>query len=194
MESRAAPKPLEEERKEGVPASPAAISRFEAVYRAEAGYVLHSLRRLGVHERDLEDVAHDVLVAVFRHLDDFDRGRPLRPWLFGFAYRFASDYRRLARHRYEAAPPVYEPAGTDPPADQQLDLERKRRLVLLALDRLDMDRRALLVMHDLDGHTMPEIARELSIPLNTAYSRLRLARRDFEAAIRDASPEEGGLR
>ena len=50
-----------------------------------------------------------MFVEVFRNLHRYDPARPLRPWLFAFAFRFASDYRRLARHRVE----VYEePAGT----------------------------------------------------------------------------------
>lgn len=42
-------------------------------------------------------------------------------------------------------------------------------------------------MHDVDGHDVPEIATLLSIPLNTAYSRLRLARADFRAAVERAT-------
>jgi RNA polymerase sigma-70 factor (ECF subfamily) len=52
-----------------------------------------------------------------------------------------------------------------------------------ALDGLDLDRRAVFVMHELDEIPMPEIARTLAIPLNTAYSRLRLARADVAQAI-----------
>lgn len=167
---------------------------FESLYRVHVGYVLASLRRLGVHERDLEDVTHDVFLAVYRHLADFDPARPIRPWLFGFAYRIASDYRKLSRHRHEAAPTANESAAESPLQDEQLDAERCRRIVLLALDRLDLERKAILVMHDLDGHTVPDIARELGVPLNTAYSRLRLARRDFEAALREVQGgEEGSL-
>ena len=55
-----------------------------------------------------------------------------------------------------------------------------------ALDALDLDRRSVFVMHELDGQAVPEIARTLSIPLNTAYSRLRLARRDFVDAVKRA--------
>lgn len=168
---------------------------FEALYRAEVGYVLNSLRRLGIHERDLEDVTHDVFFAVYRHLDDFDPSRAIRPWLFGFVYRIATDYRRLLRHRYELA--AVDESGLEIDArspEQELELTRKRRLALQALEQLTLDRRAILVMHDLDGHTMPEIAQELGLPLNTAYSRLRLARRDFEAAVRNISSthEDGG--
>jgi RNA polymerase sigma-70 factor (ECF subfamily) len=60
-----------------------------------------------------------------------------------------------------------------------------------ALDRLDFDRRVVLVMHDLDEISVPEIAAMLEIPLNTAYSRLRLARVDVVAAVRRRG-ERGG--
>ena len=39
-------------------------------------------------------------------------------------------------------------------------------------------------MHELDGHAMPEIAAALGVPLNTAYSRLRLAREQFALVVR----------
>jgi RNA polymerase sigma-70 factor (ECF subfamily) len=167
----------------------AVTPEFGALYRAEVGYVLNSLRRLGVHERDLEDLAHDVFFAAYRHLADYDPSRALRPWLFGFAYRMASDYRQLSRHRHERA--LGDDVDNEDPKgrpDEELELARKRRLVLRALERLDLDRRAVLVMHDLDGHTMPEIAAELGLPLNTAYSRLRLARRDFAALLDTLGP------
>jgi len=47
-----------------------------------------------------------------------------------------------------------------------------------------LDRRAVFVMHELDKLPVPKIAIALAIPLNTAYSRLRLARADVAAAIR----------
>ena len=52
-----------------------------------------------------------------------------------------------------------------------------------ALDELDMDGRAVLVMHDLEEYSMPEIAQVIDAPLNTLYSRLRLARKKFTAAV-----------
>jgi RNA polymerase sigma-70 factor (ECF subfamily) len=152
---------------------------FPAVYRAEFGWVLHTLRRLGVAPAELEDVAHDVFVAVYRHFGELDRARPIKPWLFGFAYRIASDHKKLARHRRETAAEA-EPTDRAPLPDAQLDDERLRRSVLAALDAMDFDKRSLVVMHDLEGIAVPEIAKLLGVPLNTAYSRLRLARADFE--------------
>src|SRR3954469_6940209 len=74
-------------------------ARFEEIFDAELPYVWTSLRRLGVQPRDLEDVAHELFLAVLQRLPTADTSRPMRPWLFAFAVRFASDYRRLARHK-----------------------------------------------------------------------------------------------
>jgi RNA polymerase sigma-70 factor (ECF subfamily) len=57
-------------------------------------------------------------------------------------------------------------------------------MVIRVLDKLDLDRRAVLVMHDLEGQTVPEIAAALGVPVATAYSRLRLAREDVAAALK----------
>ena len=157
---------------------------FRAIFDHECGYVWNALRRLGVHERDLEDVAHDVFVTVHRRLDDYDPKRPIRPWLFGISYRIASDYRRLARHRREVVSDAFDPADERPSQDEQVEAAQARRLVAQALEALELDRRAVFVMHELDGHAMPEIARALSIPLNTAYSRLRLAREQFAISVK----------
>lgn len=179
MESRARPN------EEAVPsASSTPVSaEFAELYSAEIGHVLRSLRRLGVGLRDLEDVAHDVFLAAYRKFGDYDRGRPARAWLFGFSFRVAADHRRLARHKYEQGLTI-DHADARPLADEQLADEQSRRLLLLALEDLEFERRGIFVMHELEGHVMPDIARTFGIPLNTAYTRLRLARRDFEDAVR----------
>jgi RNA polymerase sigma-70 factor (ECF subfamily) len=170
---------------------------FRAIFDGECAYVWHTLRRLGVHERDLEDVTHDVFVTVHRKLDDYDPSRPIKPWIFGIAYRVASDYRRLARHRREVVTAMssvdggFEPADERPAADERYETAQSRALVTEALGALEIDRRAVFVMHELDGHAMPEIARVLSIPLNTAYSRLRLAREQFSVVVRRLIAQKG---
>src|SRR5262249_19111441 len=69
-------------------------ARFRAIYEREAPYVWRTLRRLGVRARDLEDVTHDAFMAAYRRFDDYDAARAIRPWLFGFAFRLAADYRK----------------------------------------------------------------------------------------------------
>src|SRR5262249_55071841 len=96
---------------------------FPAVYRAEVGWVLHAVRRPGVAPAGGADVSPVVFVAVYRHFGELDRAGPIRPWLFGFAYRIASDHRKIARHRRETAAADEPPDGAPLP-DAQIDDER----------------------------------------------------------------------
>lgn len=154
-----------------------------AVYRQEFAYIWRTLQRLGVADNDLEDLVHEVFVVVHRRFADYDQERPLRPWLFGIALRIASKHRRRPRHRIEV---IGDVEVTDPSsgADEHLATRQARERVLRLLQTLDLNRRAVFVMADLDGWSVPEIAETLQIPLNTAYSRLRSARKLFAAASR----------
>jgi RNA polymerase sigma-70 factor (ECF subfamily) len=165
--------------------------RFRALFEAELDYVLATLRRLGVALRDLEDVTHEVFLRVHACWDEYDPARPVRPWLFAFAFRLASDYRRLARHRREVFADASEPESLALGADDLLATRDRRALVEAALAGVDIDRRAVLLLHDLEECPMPEVAQILGIPLNTAYSRLRVGREELVKAARRLRRERG---
>jgi RNA polymerase sigma-70 factor (ECF subfamily) len=162
-------------------AAPRPTLDFRTIFELEIGYVMRTLRRLGVAPADLEDLAHDVFLAVHQRLDSYDPARALRPWLFGFAFRVASHYRRKAGRETELE--VERVADATDGPDALLEKEARRQLVLAGLAAIELSRRAVFVLHELDGVTCDEIARTLEIPLGTAYSRLRLARQDFSAAM-----------
>jgi RNA polymerase sigma-70 factor (ECF subfamily) len=164
---------------------------FTALYRAEAGYVWQALRRLGVHTRDVPDVVHEVFVIVYRRLGEFDRDRPLRPWLFGIAFREASHYRRRAGHVREVVADEIRVLDESPGAEDRIAQAEDDALVARALAALDLDRRATLVMHDFDQHPVAEIAAAMSVPVKTVYSRLRIAREQFIAAVRRLQRQRG---
>jgi len=160
---------------------------FRQVYARGYAHVWRTLRRLGVLEQDIEDQAHDVFLVVHRRLGEYDPRRPLEPWLSGIAFRVMCAARRRAHRRNER--PGHDawldrqPSAEAGPEDALARRERQE-LVLAALSRLDMDRRVVFVMHELDGFACPEIARAIDTPLNTVYSRLRVARQRFAQAAR----------
>jgi RNA polymerase sigma-70 factor (ECF subfamily) len=158
---------------------------FSSVYRAQFGFVVKSLRRLGIPPGDLEDLTHEVFITAYRRRDAYDSGRPIEPWLFGIAFRVASDWKRLVRHARELPldQAVEAPDSTRPP-DEAAVLSQDRQLVLDALARVELDRRAVFIMHDIQDIPIPEIADVLEIPSGTAYSRLRRARLEFADAVR----------
>lgn len=164
---------------------------FQAIFESELRYVWNTLRYLGVRSADLEDVAHEVFLTVLRLLETEQEVRSIKSWLYKLCYHAASNYRRKARHERELLDD--DPDTVDAKADpeSQVGVQEELALVAAALDRLDLDRRAVLVMHDIHGCVMPEVANTLEIPLATAYSRLRLARRDFQEAVASVRAKGG---
>ena len=176
-----------------VPTPPAQDGPWDmaAIFELEFRYVWNSLRRFGVHERDLEDVTHEVFVRVQDQLELFDASRPLRPWLFGIALGLATNYRRLARHRVDLPGDLPDVADSASSADEDLERREQAALVHSALLRVRLEQRAVLVLHELDGFPIPEVASTLGLTLNTAYSRLRLGREAFRTAFRRLAAEKG---
>jgi len=140
---------------------------------------------------DLEDVTHEVFVVVHRRLADFDRRRPVKPWLFGIALRLASEDRRRAHRRYELAAPSLEVPAAAALADELVESDERRRLVLECLQVVAIEQRAVLILLDIDGEPAAEVAAAMNIPLPTVYSRLRAAREKFAAAVRRARLRRG---
>jgi RNA polymerase sigma-70 factor, ECF subfamily len=157
---------------------------FRATFERELDYVWTTLRRLGVREADLEDVAHEVFLRVHRRFAEYDASRPIRPWLFGFAARVAADYRKLARHRREVRSENDDAVDPAPLADERLAALDARALVARGLEALDLDKRTVFIAHDLDGLTAQQISEALELPLFTVYSRLRVARERFTASVK----------
>ncbi len=160
--------------------------QFRVVYDAHVSFVWRNLRRLGVMDRDVEDKCQEVFVVAHRRWEEFvDRGHGPRAWLFQIVLRVASDARRHRRRH-----PVDPDGGIaqdrqSVEAPQAVAVARKQALDLLdrALASIDMGRRAVLVLHEIEQMTAPEIARTLELPLNTVYSRLRVARIELDTEL-----------
>ncbi len=171
---------------------------FADVYREEFAFVWRSARALGVKPPALDDVAQEIFVVVHRRLTEFAGRSTLRTWLSGIVLNVVRHHRRsVARKsphelsREEPADPALLHArGRDP--HEAAELAEGTRLLQQILDELDDDKREVLVLAELEELPIREMAEALGLKLNTAYSRLRLARADFDEALarhraRDAS-------
>ena len=155
---------------------------MRSIFDEHARYVIRTLRHLGISEADVDDVAQEVFVTVHRKLPEFEGRSKLRTWLYAICLRVASDHRRRAyivRERATENPPVDtgERRGDEP--DTSLE---SRAFVQQLLSELDDDKRAVLVLYEIEGLTMREIADVIGCPLQTAYSRLHAARDLLQAA------------
>jgi RNA polymerase sigma-70 factor (ECF subfamily) len=162
------------------------------VFREHAAYVWRALRRLGVEERDVEDVCQEVFMVVHRRRGDFEGRSSVRTWVYGVCVRTASDYRKRARHKHEVvtdAPP--EQVSPDDPHGALAGREARAKLDAI-LGELDDDKRAVFVLHEIEQETMADVAEAVGCPLQTAYSRLHAARAKVEKAVAKHSLLEAG--
>jgi RNA polymerase sigma-70 factor (ECF subfamily) len=173
-------------------------SRYVSLYVDETELVrelpliLKVLRANGVQERDLDDVAQDVLIGAWLAVQEgrfkvlpgtgADRRTGLQRWLTGIAWRQASHYRDRAYNRYEV--PFSHPgeyvSGEAPPSDAQVAAREALRIALPELPPECVEVLALSAT----GATTAEIAEELRIPEGTAASRRRRARERFALSLR----------
>ena len=154
----------------------------------ELGFLYRSLRRHGVRPADAEDLVHDVFLVMWRRWDEYQPSRPLRPWLAGIVYKIAR--RHVERRRRFSPQEALEREDPSPGQEERLAHTRAFALITRALDRLPADERAAVVMHELDGIPVRDVARLQEVPLFTAYSRLRRARRKLAEAV---AAERAGL-
>jgi RNA polymerase sigma-70 factor (ECF subfamily) len=171
---------------------------LEEIHALHADFVWRSLQRLGVRTADLEDALQEVFIVVHRRLESFEHASRMTTWLFGICLRVASAQRRRAHVRRERtdAPPEWfdnvedsESHGSETP--EQAALAREQRVELEALlDRLDPEKRAIVVMFEIEGMSAPEIASVTDVPVSTVYSRLAAARDELKSAAERARRRE----
>jgi RNA polymerase sigma-70 factor (ECF subfamily) len=158
------------------------------LYDSHFSFVWRNLRRLGVPDAIIEDAAQDVFLVVHRRWDSFDsRWSSVETWLFGILMRVARNHRRSLRRRSWAIPSTGDVVDVVPsPAAGPAELVARREAVALLdrlLDSLDEEKRAIIVLVDVEQMSVPQAAESLEVNLNTAYWRLRTARTQLRKSL-----------
>ena len=181
-----------------VPAAPAvAVPTFDHIYRAHRGRVLATIRNvLGpTPEHELEDVVQLVFIEVFRCLDRFEGRSKLTTWLYRIAVNVALQHiRKKKRKRWLTLGLTGDELGREPSrvnANTRLEDRQMLRLVYEAVATLSEKKRAVWVLHELQGLSPHAISDVLEIPMNTVRSRLLAGRR---VATRSSRYREGAVR
>lgn len=173
---------------------------FAEVYREYLGFVWRNARALGVGTAAVDDVVQEIFVVVHRRLPEFEGRSAVRTWLSGIVLNVVRHHRRtvvrrspheLSKHE---SPDPESLATRVPGPDDNAELAEETRLLQRILDVVDEEKREVLVLAEIEELTVPEIAQILGINVNTAYSRLRLARQQFERALARHRAQDAGRR
>ena len=181
--------------KDGTSEDAALRSRRRVRMAVEQHYELvwRSLRRLGVTERTVDDAAQQVLVILSRRIDDIREGSE-RAFMVSTAVRVAADFRKKQRRSLEVLDldGIDERASPSLTADVLIDRARARHLLDIVLEEMPDELREVFVLFELEELTMAVIAETLGLPPGTVASRLRRARRMFEATAERLTQPAGG--
>ncbi len=166
--------------------TPAVLPSFRSVYDDYFDFVWTSTRRLGVPVDAVDDVVQEIFVVVNARLGTVEQPASLRSWIYGVVRRTVSTYHRKRRVRTtnESQHPFEDGANLMQPSPLDLAVQSDEiRLLWRLLGEIAPLKREVFVLAELEDMTMPEIAEAIGIPLNTAYSRLRVARQEFEDSL-----------
>ncbi|MBL4689525.1 MAG: sigma-70 family RNA polymerase sigma factor [Nannocystaceae bacterium] len=145
------------------------------MYRDHFGLLWSTVHHMGVSDAHREDVLQEVWLCVFRRMHTLDPTASTKAWLCSIARNVVLHHHRSGyRQRRKLASLAQLPGRDSDDPSRQHDA---RSTVRRVLEGMDKDQRSVLVLAQVHGLSGPEIAAGLGIPLNTTYSRLRLARR-----------------
>jgi RNA polymerase sigma-70 factor (ECF subfamily) len=136
---------------------------------------------------EARDVAQEVFVRVWKRLDRCPDPALFQPWLVRVARNACVDHLR----RRKARPPAQDVpadelrhlASSDPTPAEAYDAESRRRLVYRALQALSEINREMILLKDVQGLALEEIASMLNVPLGTVKSRTNRARLELARAV-----------
>jgi RNA polymerase sigma-70 factor, ECF subfamily len=160
---------------------------FADMFESHFAFVWRTARRLGAPEPSLDDVVQETFVVAYRRQRDFEGRSSLKTWLYGIVFNVVRAHRRelAAKNSTAQAEPGVDLDALADEADGPHETTAKReaaRLVDEFLQSLNQDQRDVFVLSELEQLSAPEVAIVLGAPLNTIYSRLRLARGAFARA------------
>jgi RNA polymerase sigma-70 factor (ECF subfamily) len=151
---------------------------------------------------DAQEIAQDVLLKVFESLETYDGRSKLSTWIIRITMNACVSFMRRAQVRQTSSlhgsPHDSDESSsrglrlaledaTEPEPGSRVEHDELRRSVIIALNRLDPDVRALLVLRDVQDLDYEQIAQVLGVPVGTVKSRLFRAR----AALREEMEREG---
>jgi RNA polymerase sigma-70 factor (ECF subfamily) len=165
----------------------------EALFRRHARMVNGPAYRLLGADHELDDLVQESFLAALRSLDRLAQPQAFAAWLGSITVRHTHKLLRkrklLTRLGLRRSAPVELDSLTAPATEPSVRTEL--RAVYGCLERLDPEARVALVLHRVDGLSIPEVAEQMALSVSTVKRRLKVAVRELDALSGSGSGEEG---
>jgi len=162
--------------------------RFEKQIRPHLTVLYQYAYRLAGNADDAEDVVQDLLLNLYNRETDLTGLTNLKTWLLKSLYHQFIDFTRKQK-RTPSVPnsdddellSQYEETKAGPAEAVHQDQLGQR--LEQALDQLGHEQKMLVLLHDVEGHTLTEIAEIMDTPLGTLKSRLHRTRKALRTIL-----------
>ncbi|MDR9437729.1 MAG: RNA polymerase sigma factor [Thiohalophilus sp.] len=167
--------------------------RFEQQLRPHLPALYRYAYRLCGSRDDAEDLVQELLTRLFEKQVPLDNLEHPQSWLLTVLYRQYIDTHRKsqrtptdlnAEHSAEILDNLHQTHDTP---DHALEQNRLQYDLQRAIDSLNEEQRLVVLLHDVEGFTLPQLQEVLDIPGGTLKSRLHRAR----ARLREILSSEG---
>ncbi len=161
---------------------------FRALYDRHFPQVERLVVALGIPDADADDLCQEIFLLVHRNLRGFRGEARLSTWIHRIATRAAIRCARRRRLRKRLGELFAREQRVRLPVDWAESAAGRRRFLGQLLDRLAPERRLALVLFEVEGLPVGEIARLTGCRENTVWTRIHRARVDLEKMVDGERP------
>jgi len=149
---------------------------FDEIMRSHEDRVFSVCMRIMSDREKALDATQDTFLTVFHKASQFKGNSALGTWIYRIAVNTCYDQiRKSQRQRAEPMPEHMDPS--DPSAQEAIDSAALRPEIQEALAGIPMEFRAAVILSDIEGMSLPEVAMVLGVPVGTVKSRVFRGRR-----------------
>ncbi len=165
---------------------------FAELVERHKGAVFRTLARLLGRNEDLEDLAQEVFLRVFRGFGHFRGDAKFSTWLYRIVLNVVNDELRR-RRQWRQAVSIDDPEARwedrlphpAPDPDETLDRDRFLESLRAAMSELSLRERAILALYYQEGKSYEDIAAILDLPMGTVKTQLHRAREKLKTIVRE---------
>ena len=161
---------------------------FRAFYERHFRFVYRVVARQCRHSADIDDLVQEIFSIAGHKLAEFEGRAKETTWLFRIASNVVNAHRRKQQRQHLLSmrwlQPASESSVVETP-DREVERNEAQELVREILAEMSEKKRDVFILFELEGLPGQEVAEIVGCPLDTMWTRLFHARRDFRKRLED---------
>jgi RNA polymerase sigma-70 factor, ECF subfamily len=160
---------------------------WRVLYERHFGKVARLVHAVGINDGEADDLCQEIFLIVYRHLGSFRGESRLSTWIHRLSAREAIRHAKRRRVKRALLDMWKRALAPSLPRDWAENAAARRQYMMQLLNRLAPERRMALVLFEIEGRPVQEIAQLCGCAVNTVWTRIHRARAQLEEMAREGS-------